>query len=198
MLESSGKGLKGQQMMVYEVSFLRRIAPLILGFLLILGCAETFESPGTVREWLPTQDRQPMDLSGTFKTVDGEDVPLINPDAESQVVFLNMWATWCLPCLEEMPSMASLYQEFSDEGLTMVAISNEDPEVVRDFLEDHPYPFSILLDPEDILALRFEVMALPTTFVIDSQERLALRQIGSFDWDSPAMIEQFRPLLADD
>ena len=57
--------------------------------------------------------------------------------------------------------MASLYQEFSDEGLTMVAISNEDPEVVRDFLEDHPYPFSILLDPEDILALRFEVMALP-------------------------------------
>jgi len=94
--------------------------------------------------------------------------------------------------------MASLYQEFSDQGLTMVAVSNGDPEIVRDFLEDHPYPFSILLDPEDILSLRFEVLALPTTFVIDSQERLALRQIGSFHWDSPAMIEQFRPLLADD
>ena len=184
--------------MVYQVSSLRRIAPLILGFLLILGCAETFEPSQTVREWLPTQDRQPMDLSGIFKTVDGEDASLINPEAESQVVFLNMWATWCLPCLEEMPSMASLYQEFSDEGLTMVAVSNEDPEVVRDFLEDHPYPFSIVLDSEDILALRFDVMALPTTFIIDRQGGLALRQIGSYHWDSPAMIEQFRPLLADD
>ena len=139
-----------------------------------------------------------MDLSGTFKTVDGEDVPLINPDAESQVMFLNMWATWCLPCLEEMPSMTSLYQEFSDEGLTMVAVSSEDPEIVRDFLEDHPYPFSILLDPEDLLSQRLEVMALPTTFVRDSQGRLALRQLGGYHWDSPAMIKQFRQLLADD
>ncbi len=185
-------------MMVYEVSFLRRIAPLILGFLLLLGCAETFEPQQTIRDWLPTEDRQPMDLSGLFKTVDGEDAPLIDPDVEAKVVFLNMWATWCLPCLEEMPYMASLYQEFSDEGLAMVAISNEDPEVVRNFLEDHPYPFPILLDTEDILSMRFEVMALPTTLILDSQGRLALRQIGSYRWDSPAMIEHFRPLLADD
>ncbi len=94
--------------------------------------------------------------------------------------------------------MASLYQEFSDQGLAMVAVSNEDPEVVRGFLEEHPYPFKILLDPEDTLSLRLNVMALPTTFIVDRQGRIALQQLGSYAWDSPGMIEQFRPLLADD
>jgi len=184
--------------MTNEVSFLRRMAPPILGVLLILGCAQPPELPAYEREWLAVEKREPIDLSGTVKTLDGEDVPLIDSDSESEVLFLNLWATWCLPCLEEMPAMASLYQEFSDQGLAMVAVSNEDPEVVRGFLEEHPYPFKILLDPEDTLSLRLNVMALPTTFIVDRQGRIALQQLGAYSWDSPAMIEQFRQLLADD
>ncbi len=184
--------------MTNEVSFLRRMAPPILGVLLILGCAQPPELPAYEREWLAVEEREPIDLSGTFKTLDGEDVPLIDSDLESEVLFLNLWATWCLPCLEEMPAMASLYQEYSDQGLAMVAVSNEDPEVVRGFLEEHPYPFKILLDPEDTLSLQLTIMALPTTFIVDRQGRIALQQLGSYAWDSPAMIEQFRTLLADD
>ena len=184
--------------MTNKVGFLRRIAPLILGVLLILGCAQPPELPAFEREWVAVEEREPIDLSGTFKTLDGEDVPLIDSDLESKVLFLNLWATWCLPCLEEMPAMASLYQEFSDQGLAMVAVSSEDPEVVRGFLEEHPYPFKILLDPEDTLSLQLNIMALPTTFIVDRQGRIALQQLGSYAWDSPAMIEQFRQLLADD
>ncbi len=94
--------------------------------------------------------------------------------------------------------MASLYQEFSDQGLAMVAVSSEDPEVVRGFLEEHPYPFEILLDPENTHSLQWDIRALPTTFIVDRQGRIALQQLGSYAWDSPAMIEQFRQLLADD
>ncbi len=184
--------------MTNEVSFLRRMAPAILGVLIIMGCAQPPELPAYERAWLAVEERKPIDLSGTFKTLDGEDVPLIDSDIESKVLFLNLWATWCLPCLEEMPAMASLYQEFSDQGLAMVAVSNEDPDVVRQFLEEHPYPFTILLDPEDTLSLRLKVIALPTTFIVDRQGRIAFQQLGSYGWDSPAMIEQFRPLLADD
>ena len=184
--------------MTNKVSFLRRIAPLILGVLLILGCAQPPELPSHEREWLAVEERQPIDLSGTFKTLDGEDVPLIDSDLESKVLFLNLWATWCLPCLEEMPAMASLYQEFSDQGLAMVAVSNEDPEVVSGFLEEHAYPFKILLDPEDTLSLQLNIMALPTTFIVDRQGSIALQQLGSYAWDTPAMIEQFRTLLADE
>jgi len=181
-----------------EVSLLRRMAPPTLGVLLILGCAQPPELPAYEREWLAVEEREPIDLSGTFKTLDGEDVPLIDSDLESEVLFLNLWATWCLPCLEEMPAMASLYQEYSDQGLAMVAVSNEDPEVVRGFLEEHPYPFKILLDPEDTLSPQLNIKALPTTFIVDRQGRIALQQLGSYAWDSPAMIEQFRTLLADD
>ncbi len=184
--------------MTNEVSFLRRMAPPILGVLLILGCTQPPELPSYQREWLAVEEREPIDLSGTFKTIDGEDVPLIDSELESKVLFLNLWATWCLPCLEEMPAMASLYQEFSDQGLAMVAISNEDPELVRQFLEEHPYPFTILLDPEDTLSQRLDVRALPTTLIVDRQGRIALQQLGSYDWDSPGMIDQFRPFLADD
>ena len=184
--------------MTYEASFLRRIVPPILGVLLILGCAQPPGLPDYTREWVAVEEREPVDLSGTFKTLEGEDAPLIDANLEPSVVFLNLWATWCLPCLEEMPAMATLYQEFSDQGLAMVAVSNEDPEVVRDFLEEHPYPFTILLDPENTLTPRFNIVALPTTLIVDRQRRLALRQLGSYSWDSPAMIEQFRPLLADD
>ena len=86
--------------MTNEVSFLRRMAPPILAVLLILGCAQPPELPAFEREWLPVEERKPIDLSGTFKTLDGEDVPLIDSDLESKVLFLNLWATWCLPCLE--------------------------------------------------------------------------------------------------
>ncbi len=184
--------------MTNEVGFFRRLAPLILGVLLILGCAQPPELPAFEREWVAVEEREPIDLSGTFKTLDGDDVPLIDSDLESKVLFFNLWATWCGPCLEEMPFMTTLYQEFSDQGLAMVAVSNEDPEVVRGFLEEHPYPFTILLDPEDTLSLRWDIMALPTTFIVDRQGRVALRQLGAYYWDSPAMIEQFRQLLADD
>ncbi|MEE8350014.1 MAG: TlpA disulfide reductase family protein [Acidobacteriota bacterium] len=187
-------------------SFKKVMVPLMVGTLLILGCVEpadapadaSIELPSEPLGWLAEEERQPMDLSGTFKTLDGEDVSLLDPDTEGNVVFLNLWATWCGPCLAEMPAMASLYQELSENGFSMVAVSDEDPEEVRDFLKDSPYPFTILLDPENLLGQRFEVMAIPSTFIIDRQGRLALRQTGAYHWDASNVIEQFDPLLATD
>ncbi|MDA2935095.1 TlpA family protein disulfide reductase [Acidobacteria bacterium AH-259-D05] len=171
------------------------VALLMLGVLLIVGCGQPVEYPVETIQWLPEEDRQAMDLSGTFKTLEGEDVPLLDSDGESTVLFLNIWATWCAPCLEEMPSMASLHEELSEQGLSMIAVSDEDPETVRQFLEEHPYPFTILLDPENILGQRFEVMAIPSTFIVDRQGRLALRHTGAYFWNSAGVMEQFRPLL---
>jgi len=186
--------------------FKKAAVPLLVGILLIWGCVEpgnspvdsSIELPSAPIQWLPEEERQPMDLSGTFKTLEGEDVPLLDPDAEGNLVFLNMWATWCGPCLAEMPAMASLYEELSGKGFSMVAVSDEDPETVREFLEESPYPFTILLDPDNVLGQRFQVIALPSTFIIDRQGRLALRQTGAYHWNSAEVFEQFEPLLAAD
>ncbi|MDA2937561.1 TlpA family protein disulfide reductase [Acidobacteria bacterium AH-259-A15] len=185
-------------MALQRLNFLQKAlqgsVPLILGILFILSCGELPEPPGDT-PWLAVHERQQIDLSGTFKTVDGKQVSLADLQ-QDKVLFLNVWATWCGPCRVEMPSMASLYEELYDEGLTMVAVSEEDTQTVRQYLQEQPYPFTILLDTENILSQRFEIYALPTTFIVDNQGRLALRHAGAYEWDSPVMIEQFRRLVA--
>jgi peroxiredoxin len=80
----------------------------------------------------------------------------------------------------------------------MVAVSEEDPETVREFLADSPYPFKILMDPENVLGNRFALISIPLTFIIDREGRLALRQTGAYHWDAAEVVEQFEPLLAGD
>ena len=186
-------------------SRLKKIAvPLMVVALLILGCVQPADSPVEIElpseplKWLAEEERPPLDLSGTFLNLEGEEVSLLDPDAEGNVVFLNLWATWCGPCLAEMPAMASLYQQLSGSGFSMVAVSEEDPETVREFLADSPYPFKILMDPENVLGDRFAVRAIPSTFIIDREGRLALRQTGAYHWDAAEVVEQFEPLLAGD
>lgn len=184
--------------------FKKAAVPLMVVALLILGCVEPADSPVEIElpsepiEWLTEEERPPLDLSGTFLNLEGEEVSLLDPDAEGNVVFLNLWATWCGPCLAEMPAMASLYQQLSGNGFSMVAVSDEDPETVREFLADSPYPFKILMDPENVLGNRFAVIAIPSTFIIDREGRLALRQTGAYHWDAAEVVEQFEPLLAGD
>lgn len=143
--------------------------------------------------WIPVEKREPIDLSGSFKTLNGQTVSL--NDYRDKVLFLNVWATWCAPCRAEMPDMANLHQELSGEGLSIVAVTDEDPETVNRFLAENSYPFTVLLDPENILSERFSIEGIPTTFVVDSEGRLALQQTGGFSWGSTSSIRSFRQLL---
>lgn len=164
--------------------------------LLILGCSSA--PPPDISQgalWTAEVDRELLDLSGTLKTLDGQDVTLMNLQ-EDKVMFLNIWATWCGPCREEMPSMASLYHKFSDKDFTMIAVSDEDTQSVREYLQEQPYPFTVLTDPENILGDRFDIYAIPTTLIVDSQGRLALRHTGAQEWDSPEIIDQIDQLVS--
>jgi thiol-disulfide isomerase/thioredoxin len=173
---------------------LRRSAALIVFPLLFFGCLAPVMGPEDV-VWSRPEDRQPVDLSGTLKTLDQQNVSL--SDLDNKVLFLNFWATWCAPCLAEMPSMASLHNQLSEKGLGIVALSDEDPQTVRRFLDTHPYPFDVWLDSESLFVQRFQVYAYPTTLVVDSQGRLVARQMGAQQWDTPTMIDRFRQLLDD-
>jgi thiol-disulfide isomerase/thioredoxin len=148
--------------------------------------------PGEPIEWIPAEKRQSIDLSGDFNTLDGLKVSLTQQS--NQVLLLNVWATWCGPCRAEMPDMAALYEELSDEGLAMVAVTDEDPQTVSHFLKKNPYPFRVLLDPLGTLRKRC-MYVIPTTFVIDRQGRVALRRIGSHKWGSSESVRDFRRLL---
>ncbi len=92
--------------------------------------------------------------------------------------------------------MAALYREFSDDGLAMVAVSNEDLTTVREYAAAQRFPFTILTDPDNILARRFGIRAIPTTFILDKQGQLVYQHVGFNDWNSASVRDQIRELLA--
>lgn len=145
--------------------------------------------------FIPEEERNPLDLSGTLRTLDGQRVTL--EQYRDKLLFLNLWATWCGPCRAEMPSMASLHERLASKGLSIVAVTDESPEAVKQYLERNPYPFTVLIDEDGILMRRFGIQVLPTTLIVDRKGQLAYRHQGAYAWDSPLMTENFRRLLGE-
>ena len=116
-------------------------------------------------------------------------------ELRGQLVFLNFWATWCLPCKEEMPSMERLYQRYKGRGFTIAAISIDsgDTKPVASFVKKLGLTYPIGLDPKLEIANRYTVRALPSSFLIDMTGQTVAVALGPRDWDSPgarAVIER--------
>ncbi len=118
-------------------------------------------------------------------------------DYAGRVVFLNVWATWCPPCREEMPSMQRLHESYAQEGLVVLAVSEDEgpPEPVRAFAESLRLTFPILLDPEGVVPSLYGVTGYPETFLIDRSGRIVRHVIGPADWYAPAARAEIEQLL---
>jgi peroxiredoxin len=119
-------------------------------------------------------------------------------DFRGQVVLLNVWATWCAPCLEEMPSMERLYRELGPEGLKVVAVSidDKDPDAVRRWTEERAFTFTIVQDRSGKIQQTYQTTGTPESFVLDKNGVIVKKVIGAIPWDHPAQKALFRRLLA--
>jgi peroxiredoxin len=94
-------------------------------------------------------------------------------DLAGQVVMVNFWATWCGPCREEMPHLEALYQRYSDLGFTLLGVNvEEDASGADKFLAETPVSFPILFDPANEVSRLYEVIAMPSTVLIDRSGQL--------------------------
>jgi cytochrome c biogenesis protein CcmG, thiol:disulfide interchange protein DsbE len=130
----------------------------------------------------------------------GERVAL--SDHRGEVILLNVWATWCLPCREEMPSMQRLHEKLGDEGFRVIAVSvdalpgGRDPTpVVARFVEEYALDFDIWLDPAGSVQRTYRTTGVPETFVIDRNGVIVKKVLGAIEWDSEANLDLFRRLL---
>lgn len=114
-------------------------------------------------------------------------------ELKSKVTLINFWATWCGPCVKEMPSLQKLSDEYSARGLTVIGINlDEEPELVLEkFLKKNKIKFRSFVDTKGELADRFNVSGLPLTLVLDGNRKLLLEQVGDEDWYSPDFRKQF-------
>ena len=115
-----------------------------------------------------------------------------------RVVLLNFWASWCGPCVEEMPSLEKLYRTLAPRGLVVLGVSaDEDEGELRSFLKRVPVSFPVLRDPGGRLARsRYRATGYPATFVIDGAGVIREVFLGPVEWDTPGAVDHFRGLLA--
>jgi peroxiredoxin len=124
---------------------------------------------------LEADDQRRQDAGFTLSDLQGNSWTLQN--LRGKVVLVNFWATWCPPCRKEMPDLDALYQRFKDQGLVILAISDEPADKVTPFIAEHHYTYPILLDPGQKVHQEFVVQGIPKSFIYDREGRLAAQAI---------------------
>lgn len=117
----------------------------------------------------------------TAMTLEGEPVTLAA--LSGSVVVLNVWATWCIPCREEIPQLEALHREYGAQGLKTIGVSIDAAGMgadVRDFATEQGMTYPIWLDPDHQFSLKFLTVGVPETFVIDRAGVIRFRMIGAF------------------
>lgn len=138
--------------------------------LLITGCAIGSEPPATVGKAAP---------SFQLQNLDGQSISL--SDLKGKPVLVNFWATWCRPCVSEMPYMQEIYDEWSGRGLILLAINiGESSSEVEQFLQNHNLSLPVLLDTKKVVAQQYNIQYIPTTFFIDKDGIIQVKVIGAF------------------
>jgi peroxiredoxin len=131
----------------------------------------------------------------TLPGLNGEMISL--SDLKGNVVLVNVWATWCPPCVYEMPSIEKLYQQFKSEKFKILAVSIDSlgAKAVVPFMKKHNLTFEALIDPTGTVMTAYGVNGIPQSFIIDKQGNIIKKIIGPIDWATPEIFRYFRDLI---
>lgn len=150
-----------------------------------------------MREALPTPGNPAPEYAA--RMLDGDTLTL--NQLRGSVVLLNVWATWCGPCVREMPGLEALHRKYREQGLVVLGASIDRRSAERDvrrFLESNDIGFTILLDPDQNVTQRFRTLGVPETFLIGRDGVIAHRWIGEFEPIAPDVTQRVEALLADE
>ena len=113
-------------------------------------------------------------------------------DFLGKTVVLNIWASWCPPCLKEMPSLQALHEASGDDFHVISISVDEDLRDARRLAQKYELTFPVLLDPSGDLPARIGTVMFPETWVLDAEGRLIERVIGERDWADPSIVRKLR------
>src|SRR5690606_18174257 len=114
-------------------------------------------------------------------------------DAQGKVILLNFWATWCPPCIAEMPSMQALYNDFGDQ-VVFVFVSQEPKEKIQGFLEKHNYNFPVY-QAVSTPPSTFSYKSIPQSYLIDKAGTIVIDKNGAANWNSDSVRQTLTSLL---
>lgn len=153
------------------------------------------DAPRVMHRLVPSDPPAPVSAQ-TFKDADGRNFTVADFAGKGLVV--NLWATWCVPCVAEMPALDAMAQKLSAEGILVLPLSSDrgGASAVRKFYAAHSIShLGIWLDPDGEAAHGWGVRGLPTTLVIDRQGRERARLEGAAEWASEGSIAELRAVI---
>ena len=113
-----------------------------------------------------------------------------------KLVILNFWATWCQPCVEEIPSLGRLSEQFASRGVVVLGVSvDQDREVYKRFLDRAGVRFLTARDPERKISRLYGTFKFPETYLIDRSGKVVQKVIGKAEWMDPEMLRYMEQLL---
>ena len=124
--------------------------------------------------------------------INGEIIDLAQYNGKT--VFINVWATWCKPCIQEMPTIESMQKRLKDENMVVLMASNEEPELIEGFIGRHAYDFRYvrLVNMEAL-----NIQALPTTFIFNTAGKIKFSDSGYRNWDDGNNIKLINNIIND-
>ena len=137
---------------------------------------------------MPLKDFTLPDLEGKMTSLS---------DYKGKVIFLNFWATWCPPCREEMPSIQQLHEKLGNDQFVILAVaeSSGTSEQIGKFMKENKYTFKVLNDVKREVAAKYQIIGVPTTFLIDKKGIIVDKYVGSRDWAADWAIEKIKQKL---
>jgi thiol-disulfide isomerase/thioredoxin len=132
-----------------------------------------------------------------FSLLDLSNKPHDIKEWEGKVLVINFWATWCPPCLKEMPEFVALQNEYQDKGLQFIGIALDEPEPVKEFIDSHKITYPVLLGGDQGMAIAHGmgnvVNTVPFTVIIDRKGNIIQRQMGTLSREQ--LLKIIAPLL---
>ena len=111
-------------------------------------------------------------------------------DLRGKTVVLNFWATWCPPCVQEMPSLVQMQKKLADRGITVMAVSvDADESAYRKFIADHKVELLTVRDPAQRSSNLYGTFKFPETYIIDRSGIVRRKFIGAVDWNQSEVID---------
>lgn len=165
-----------------------KILALIIATLLLAACGQDEgRSRGGIEVGGPAPDFSLTDLDGRQWKLS---------ELRGKVVFINFWATWCPPCMGEMPSMQALHEGMPPESFQMLGLLyNDRPEFARNLMKKIGLGFPVLVDQENQIATAYGITGVPETFLVDAEGIVREKIIGPQDWNAPEARELMKRYL---